>query len=211
MKRFVAVAALAVVLWTTRAAVADLAPRPVPRPPVPAPDTAVPFHIDMDEKAQVSRLQIPANMLRLGRADAGFLGEDAFAEAESPWRRTVAGVALSLSVGAGGFWLVRRRRLGKGLATALVLLGLAGAGAMVWANAVPVPPRPVPPAAGAQGKVVLEIVNPGTTVRLILAPNALLKDGRAGVGEVPVPRPPAPPPPPPVPAPPPGNVPMLGR
>ena len=140
------------------AAKADLAP-PVP----PAKD--VKFVVELDEKAKAPKLIVPQNLttvrFRPGpRPNPGKPPGDkepqAYLELESddvapetPRNHNhlmIAGVALTLSLGLGGVWLVRRN--GRSSTRGLVLLIAAGttlsASTLVWANAPP--PTSPPPA-----------------------------------------------------------------
>jgi hypothetical protein len=171
------------------AARADLAP-PVP----PAKD--VKFTVEVDENAKGPKLIVPQHMttvrvrpLRPGAAPKAVppgKGEPVALEIESddvavepaPENRNhlmIAGVALTLSLGLGGVWLVRRHGRGttRGLALLLAAGGTLAVSTIVWANAAPPPPRPpqkekvVLPVA-FNGQVNLEVVVGGDTIRLVL-------------------------------------------
>jgi hypothetical protein len=90
----------------------------------------------------------------------------------------IAGVALTLALGLGGLWLVRRQgRSGmRGLALLIAAGGTLAASTIVWANVPPPknfdPPPPVRervilPVA-FDGNVNLEVTFGGDTIRLIL-------------------------------------------
>ncbi len=86
----------------------------------------------------------------------------------------IAGVALTMGLGCGGVWLLRRpgatsvRGAALLIASGVVLFGSA----ILWANGAP-PPRP--PAVGsidlpvlADGKMTLEVVTEGDSIHVIL-------------------------------------------
>jgi len=92
----------------------------------------------------------------------------------------IAGLALSLSLGFGGFWMVRRHGRGSltGLAVLIATTGMLIAGAVAWAD-IAVPPRPPinkqPPLKKAEsfpiafeGKGTIDFVYGNEPVRLIL-------------------------------------------
>src|SRR4051812_21885857 len=162
-------------------------------PPVP-PARDVKFTVELDEKAKGPKLIVPANMARpqlrprpLPGAPKGVADKQpvAYPEVEAddagpadaprnPNHLMVAGVALTLALGLGGVWLVRRQ--GRPGARGLGLLLAAGGAPMgrtgVWANVAPAPPPPkkevvVLPVA-FDGKVNLEMVVGGDTIRLVL-------------------------------------------
>jgi hypothetical protein len=172
---------------------ADLAP------PVPPPKD-VKFTVEVDENAKAPKLIVPQNLTNVRFRPGGPRGvpgaapppgkeplavlefeDDANVAAEPDgWNSKhlmTAGVALTLSLGLGGVWLVRRQ--GRGSARGLALLVAAGttlaASTLVWANAPP-PKSPPPPARkevvvlpmAFDGKVNLEVAQGGDTIRLVL-------------------------------------------
>jgi hypothetical protein len=173
---------------------ADLAP---PVPPV----KEVKFVVEVDEKAKAPKIIVPQNLttVRLrprpipGPPKANPPAKDdkeelTYLEVESdvaapteptPKNRDhlmIAGVALALSLGLGGLWLVRRqgRNATRGLALLIAAGGTLGISTLVWANAPPPPIKP-PPAKEVfvlpiafDGKVNLEVTVGGDTIRLVL-------------------------------------------
>lgn len=105
-------------------------------------------------------------------------GDEPVAElaARDPNHLMIAGVALTLAFGLGGVWLVRRpgRASGRGLALLLAAGATLTAATVVWANAAPPPRPPAPPKekvvlpVAFDGKVNLEVVVGGDTIRLVL-------------------------------------------
>jgi len=180
------------------AARADLAP-PVPQP------KDVKFTVELDEKAKGPKLVVPQNLttvrFRPGPRPGNPVPKEGsgntlpkegpkepltYLEIESDEavpqeaprnfnHLMIAGVALTLALGFGGVWLVRRNgRAGtRGLALLIAAGTTLAASTLVWANAPPPPPRPpvkekvVLPIA-FDGKVNLEVVIGGDTIRLIL-------------------------------------------
>lgn len=177
---------------------ADLAP-PVP----PAKD--VKFVVELDEKAKSPKLIVPQNLTTVrvrprpggpGAAPpkAGALPPakdgnnlsyiEIESDDETPLTQPrnnnhlmIAGVALTLALGFGGVWLVRRQgRSGmRGLALLIAAGGTLAASTIVWANVPPpkFPDRPpvkervILPVA-FDGNVNLEVTFGGDTIRLIL-------------------------------------------
>jgi hypothetical protein len=159
-------------------------------PPVP-PAKDVKFTVELDEKAKAPKLIVPVGMTRAqfrprgpkqpapGKEPVAYLefeADDA-APAEAPRNPNhlmIAGVALTLALGLGGVWLVRRqgRTATRGLLLLLAAGGTLAASTVVWANVAPAPPPPkkelaVLPVA-FDGKVNLEMVGGGDTIRLVL-------------------------------------------
>lgn len=197
-----------------RAARADLAP-PVP----PAKD--VKFVAELDEKAKGPKLVVPQNLttvrFRPGpRPGANppppggavppkpgepltmleLEGDDPVVEpaGRNPNHLMIAGVALTLALGLGGVWLIRRpgRASGRGLALLLAAGATLTAATVVWANAAPPPRPPVPPKekvvlpVAFDGKVNLEVVVGGDTIRLVLDKDtyaAMKKDPKVPEGK----------------------------
>ncbi|HEX3149502.1 MAG TPA: hypothetical protein VHR66_15615 [Gemmataceae bacterium] len=167
-------------------------------PPVPAPKD-VKFTIEVDEKAKGPKLILPVGMTRaqfrprpVPKANPAkekepvamleIEGDDEVAPApRNPNHLMIAGIGMTLALGFGGVWLVRRP--GRGGSRGLVLLLVAGvtlaATTVVWANAPAPPPPPkkdkiVLPVA-FEGNVNLEVVVAGDSIRLILDKETLEK------------------------------------
>lgn len=185
---FLAIAALFGLSLVPPAARADLAP-----PPPAAKE--VKFVIELDEQAKGSKLIVPQNLVnprvRPGPGGAPKEGKEGLAVLEYEVEDDVAvggvrnrnhlmmaGVAFALAMGFGGIWIVRRG--GRSAARELALLVAAGgiltASTVVWANVAP-PPKPVEkkdvllPVA-FDGKLTLEMVRGGDTIRLVLDKDA---------------------------------------
>ena len=161
--------------------------------PPPGP-VEVKFKVELDEKAKGPVLQLPRGVTGgrvrpagpKGPPPAGkegqpegeepvvleFDGAVAAEPGRNPNHLMIAGVAVTLALGLGGIWLVRRpgRSGTRGLALLLAAGGTLAASSVAWANqAAPKPPPPpvVLPVA-FEGKIRVEIVPAGDTVRLIL-------------------------------------------
>lgn len=157
-----------------------------PRPPLPPPVNPMllgarnaELVVEVDENARDARLQIPMKLLaapprpvKLG-ADGGRIPT------------LVAGLALTCAFVSGGFWLVRRGR-SRTLAAVLTLTLLAaGTTAVVADIAVPKPVKPpvlnpttpvaLPADIKLSGKVVLEVVQFGDKIKLIVPKNMVPK------------------------------------
>jgi hypothetical protein len=171
---------------------ADLAP------PVPAPKD-VKFTIEVDEKAKGPKLILPVGFTKAqfrprGPVPKANQAKDkepvAYVEVEgddeatptprNPKHLMIAGIGMTLALGFGGIWLVRRP--GRGATRGLILLLVAGAtltaSTVVWANAPPPPPpkkeKVVLPIA-FEGNVNLEVTIGGDSIRLILDKETLEK------------------------------------
>lgn len=154
-------------------------------PPVPLPRD-VKFTVEVDEKADGPKLVVPQNLTTVrfrprpapggapGKEPVAFLEEDVADEAapRNPNHLMVAGVAVTLALGLGGVWLVRRpgRNATRGLVLLLAAGGTLTAGTIAWANAPapPLPPAPVALPTAFDGKVKLEVTRGGDTIRLVL-------------------------------------------
>src|SRR5262245_50747503 len=114
-----ALAAAFVLVCAVVAVRADL--RPGGRRPEPPKPPTAPFVVLVDDKAKEPHLEIPRNLLIGGRAALDDDGDTRRAEAPR-LHMLVAGVTLSLSVAAAGFWLVRsgNRFSRRGVAVLLV-------------------------------------------------------------------------------------------
>jgi len=184
--------AVAVVLLASATVVrADIpGPGPRPKPPVPAPqpvaDKSVPLVIEVvDGKPAPAKLVIPKKLAGTMKAAIDANSDSAVAEnAPSRLPTVLAGVFLMLSLAFTGLWVVRSRGIfgGKLAAGVLVGLGLLVAGtAIAWANKAP-PPLPPEKAANNHDRVIIEIVDQGETVKLILHKSQVTK--MAGIGAV---------------------------
>ena len=171
---------------------------PIPRP---QPDRTealwnmtVPLVIEADDRVRDSRLQIPRNPVgNVGSAAAAGEETSGRADAGRPRLHTIiAGVALSLALTFSGLWFVRHRIrfIGQSSAVLLAAITLLGVGGVLWAD-IPGPwPRPRPdrfPAPPpASGQVIVEIVDKGESVKLIVN-FATLREmtAKAGTGALP--------------------------
>ncbi len=171
---------------------ADLAPRP--RPPVkPAQEATI--VVEVDANATAPRLLIPSKIV-VRKAELDDVLRDRFADNEPgrPWGQTMlAGSALALAVSCAGLWMVRRGKSNK-IPVLILAVGSVLAGtALVWANAGP-PLRPKPNANQEifSGKITVESVQEGDTVKLIVPPDivatmakGMVKAGGAGAAPPP--------------------------
>ncbi|MBL8798701.1 MAG: hypothetical protein JNM56_32705 [Planctomycetia bacterium] len=208
--------AIAVVLLTGHSVVrADIGPGPRPRPPIPAPqpaaDKSVPMVIEVvDGKPAPAKLVIPKQFAGNMKAAIDANNGDAVA-AHQPSRlpTVLAGLFLTLSLAFTGLWVVRSRGIlgGKLAAVVLAVLGLlAAGGAVAWANKAP---APLPPERLANNgdRVVIEIVEQGDAVKLVLHKSQVTKMAGNGAavpgnpGGIGIPAPPPVPLPAPVPLP----------
>jgi hypothetical protein len=160
-------------------------PGPKPAPAVPT----VPFVVLVDDKVKEPHLEIPRTLVVAMRASADE-AETETRRAEAPRLHLIlAGTALSLSLAAGGFWLLRSgnrfSRSGAALLLAVgVLLTLGAASLFADLGPRPAGPRPplpnpplpvLPPGIAFDDGVVLDIVPKGTAIRLIV-PSKQLQD-----------------------------------
>ncbi len=163
-------------------------------PALPQPKEAVTVKIEVDEKAKGPRLVIPNGVFTAPRVRPKFTPKEAPKGAleqenadgiaanepeELPRHQImIAGVAMAMSLGFGGLWLVRRNGRGSigGLSLFIAATATLSIGAVVWANGAPPPnlfkERPVKkienfPVA-LEGKASVEFVYGGEPVRLIL-------------------------------------------
>jgi hypothetical protein len=127
--------------------------------------------VEVDDKVKTAKLVIPQGLLTEDkrRSDAG-------------WHlpTIMAGLALTLAFVSGGLWLARRGPARKVAAVVLVLSLLAFGTAALYANAgfkpTPVPKVVTLPAdVILSDKLVLEVVDKGDAVHLIVNPSMLAK------------------------------------
>jgi hypothetical protein len=129
--------------------------------PVPPPPADVKFKVEVDEKAKGPVLRVPENLVAPRAGGRPKLADN---------HLMIAGVALALGLGLGGVWLVRRPGRGtRGLALLIAAGGVLAVSSVAWANQA-APKPPVPPAlpTAFDGKVRLEVVEAGDTIRLIV-------------------------------------------
>jgi len=146
MKRAMLLALVGLGFGVAPRAKADIAP------PLPPAKSDVAVTIEVDEKAKGPRLVVPNGVFTLPRVrpmpktsdpkgELPHESQDGIAEETAPSNNKllIAGIALSLSLTCGGFWMLRRN--GKGSMTGLSLLLAAGvtvaAGTIVMGNAAP--------------------------------------------------------------------------
>ena len=180
-------AAALLCLFLAGLAQADLpGPRPRPRPapvqPLP-PEPKVPtYPLVLEVRADVAeaKLEIPRKMLGMLKGELQLEEANPPAIAGTPRLHTIiAGSALALGLSFGGLWLVRRgqvsgRTLGL-VAGATLFLGI---GAAVWADRAPARPRPAPqinapPRSPRMNNVVIEVVDKGDAVKLVISADKL--------------------------------------
>jgi hypothetical protein len=143
---------------------ADEAPPP-PRKPT------YPLVVEAGPKVAEARLIIPKKML--GVLKGGLDGNSSDQRASLPALHTmIAGGALAVGLAFGGLWLVRRGNAGsRSLAILIGAVAFLGIGAFVWADLAV--PKPVMPA--ATDKVIIEVVDQGDEVKLIINKDKLAK------------------------------------
>jgi hypothetical protein len=133
-----------------------------PAPPVPptspAPTSPAPKS-DINDQSSVGELE----------ADAEYAHEQ-----KNPNHLMIAGMALTMGLGCGGVWLLRRPDTSslRGVALLVASGGILCGSTFVWANA---PPPPRPPVIGkidlpvlSDGKMKLEVLQGGDTINIIL-------------------------------------------
>jgi hypothetical protein len=154
------------------------APFPRPQPAIRIGAQEAKIAVEIDEKAKVARLQIPAQMLIgvKGRPGAG-AGLDRVP-------MVIAGLALTCALVSGGFWLVRRGNgnylASIGLGLSLLVLGTSAA----LADLGPRPPKPLPTIPvklptniEINGNLIMEVTL-GDTIKLIVNKN-MVKEAKA--------------------------------
>lgn len=164
--------------------------------PLPRGARRVSLTVEVDERVKEARLQIPANLLPAAvparGADAGPLHLPTVA----------AGVALTLAFVTGGLWLLRRGTTRRVAAGGLLLALFALGGTALLADIAPGRgrgPKPPPPGGPAgtlllPGNVqlppnlVLEVVEKGDGVKLIVNKEMLGKPGTSAEAPVPTPK-----------------------
>jgi hypothetical protein len=160
------------------------APPPRPQPGIQIGTQDAKIAVEIDEKAKVARLQIPAQLLTGGKGRPGAgAGLDRVP-------MVIAGLALTCAFVSGGFWLVRRGRgnvlaaLGLGLS----LLAFGASAALADLGPKPIGPKPPPPVPlvpvklpaniEINGNLTLEIIPAGDTLKLIVN-KSMVKDAKA--------------------------------
>jgi hypothetical protein len=184
MRRNQIVFAFLIALLPISALLADIpGPGQRRRPPIQPPNAAVEANlvIEVDSNAKNARLVVPRKFTS-DKPGNNAPGDDdlSVAEPERSWPRTaIAGVSLAAALACGGLWLVRRGKSdGRGTAMLLAFGCLLGCSAVAWANAGPPPRQPSPPTNISElfsGKVTLEYVAEGDSIKLILPPDAAKK------------------------------------
>ncbi len=164
----------------------DVPPNPRPRPPVPAPPLppepkvpTYPLVIEVSPNVAEAKLVIPRKMLGDLRGELPADQANPITVAgRSRLHTVIAGAALALGLAFSGLWLVRRGRgSGKTFGIALGAVCLLGVGAAVWADLAPPRPRPGPVQAPMRSprmnNVLIEVVEKGDAVKLIVSPDKL--------------------------------------
>jgi hypothetical protein len=177
-------AILLALLGLASLAQADIpSPRPKPAPPAPVidkNDKSVPLTFETVEGNGPTRVIIPKKFAGPMKA-AGLDTHSTDAIAEQPRSRMpaiLAGLFLTLSLTFTGLWLVRSRGLVGPRTVAIILAGVAMLGlgtALVCANAPA--PRPALPAPIADNgdRVIIEVVEQGDAVKVIIAKSRVQK------------------------------------
>lgn len=177
-------------LLVLSAAIADIRLPDRPNPP-PNAGQGANLVIETDANAKEARLIVPRRIV-VKKAGVDVPGDnqlllsepDSAVEPNRPWHRSLlAGVSIALATSCAGLWLVRRRKMSNSaLGLVLVLGSMAIGSAVAWANAPP-PTRnqPAKPAINLtqvySGKVAVEYVAQGDSIRLILPVDAAKKIG----------------------------------
>jgi hypothetical protein len=148
---------------------------PSPRP-APVKDGSVPMVIEtVDGRPAPARLVIPKKLM--GQMKAGLDTHDDTAVAHGKTSRLsmfLAGIFLTLSVSCTGLWLSRQRLVGP-RTVAIILVGVALlslGGAVLWANG---PAPGIRPAPDTSDRVIIEVVDQGEAVKLIVHKSRLTK------------------------------------
>lgn len=144
----------------------DFGPAPTVLPP------GVPLVVAVDDRATEAHLIVPKKHMR---EIAALSGENDTAHASAGSRGwPVIGIPLAAALAVSGLWVTGLRpRLGKrGLVVLLGMIALGGAAAFAWGRVQLPTPLPPPP---LKGKVTVEIVEDGDTVKLVLN-REMLKD-----------------------------------
>jgi hypothetical protein len=157
--------------------------------------------VEVDDRVKEMRLQIPANLLPPAAPAAPARGAGPL---HLP--TVVAGVALTLSLASGGLWLLRRGTARRAAAAALLLGLFTLGGAALFANApilnntfarplpnFQAPPGPLPnlllPAdVRLSPNIVVEVVEKGDGVKLIVNKAMLGKPGASAEAPAPAPK-----------------------
>jgi hypothetical protein len=138
----------------------------------------VPVVVAIDEKATEAHLIVPKKYLPAVYALLAPEDRPVMAQGPAPARTSlVYGVPLAMVLAlAGCAFLGVHNRIGVRRAEVLLaLLAIVGTGgAYVWANA----PQPEVPATQYKGRVVLEVVDGGDTVKMILPRDMLVPAAR---------------------------------
>jgi hypothetical protein len=178
--RWSRIAIAAVALLSLIAALrADIpSPRPRPQPKPPAIESNLVIIVDPNAKEPL--IILPDTVEAPKGANAA-PGNDGLTDngPERSWPRTVfAGLSLAAMVTCGGLWLARRGRApNRGAAMLLALSLVLSGSALLWANAGPPRPKPQEPSLPElySGKVKVEHIDKGSTIRLILPPDVAKK------------------------------------
>jgi len=171
------------VLLTSSLLRADIAPGPRPRPAPPVADKSVPFTIEAVDGNGPTRLIVPRKFAAGARA-ALDIQNDAVAEAPSKTPTVLAGFFLTLSMVCGGLWVVRSRNVLGTHTVVGILVGvafLAIGSAVLFANAAPF--QPVAPVRAVNDRIIIEVVENGDAVKMIV-PKARLARVMGNVGGV---------------------------
>jgi hypothetical protein len=146
--------------------------------PAPADDKSAPFVIEpVDGKPAPAKLVVPKKLLGQMKAELDTHdGSSAVAHNKtSRFSMFLAGMFLTLSITCTGLWLVRQRFIGTRTA-ALVLTGIALlsiGGAVLWANGPP--PFRAAPVVDNSDRIIIEVVDQGEAVKLVVHKSRLAK------------------------------------
>ncbi len=147
---------------------ADIPPRP---PVLPPGKQAHPISVQTDINSEFSVLRIPRAFLPQGK---GPQANVPLLERFDATRSIVA--ALALSLGVVGMLFLRKRRIGGVAALVVATSVLTGVTVELWANA-PAPP-PMVLNTPFQGDVIVEVVEQGPVVSLVIGTKAKSRGNR---------------------------------
>ena len=170
-------ASLALILLVAQGVEAD-----VPSPPIDLPRQANaerrPLAVSSDSPDGQVHLRVPRKLIKSAAAAPV---APAGAGMDSSSGTAMAGLALSGAIVAGGFWLLRYRKrpvhLGKVAATTATTMLLFGCGLWgSWLDAPVPPPLPIPGAV-CSGRVIIEPVDDGDKIEVLLPKDMAAKLG----------------------------------
>jgi hypothetical protein len=143
------------------------------RAPPPPKEPTFPLVIEAGPKVAEAKLVIPKKMLGTLKGALDSEGTDRYGSTLSPVHTIVAGAALALALTFGGLWLARKGPGGsRSLGFLIGAVAFLGIGALAFADLRPAP-RPVD--SPRWDKVVIEVVDTGDEVKLVVNKAKLAK------------------------------------